>query len=84
MSRLVIDMTGEQHQQIKTLAAMRGKTIKEFVLEQIFPMRINQEEQGAWEELQSILSARIENAKNGGISKMSFDQITDDVIQKRS
>lgn len=84
MSRLVIDMTVEQHQQIKTLAAMRGKTIKAFVLEQIFPIKKTQEEQEAWEELQNILSTRIENANNGRISKMSFDQITDDVIQQRN
>lgn len=84
MSRLVIDMTGEQHQQIKALAAMRGKTIKEFVLEQIFPMDISPEEQGAWKELQSILSTRIKSAEQGKVSRKTFDQITDDVIQERS
>lgn len=84
MSRLVIDMTGEQHQQIKALAAMRGKTIKEFVLEQIFPMDIDPEEQKAWKELQSILSTRIKSAEQGKVSRKTFDQITDDVIQERS
>ncbi len=84
MSRLVIDMSGEQHQQIKALAAMRGKSIKDFVLEQILPAQINNKEQKAWEELQNLLSSRITNAEKGAISNKTFDQITEEVIKARS
>jgi uncharacterized protein (DUF1778 family) len=35
MSRLSIDLTPEQHQKIKAVAAMQGKSIKEYVLAQI-------------------------------------------------
>jgi hypothetical protein len=33
MSRISIDVTPEQHQKLKALAALRGKSIKQFVLE---------------------------------------------------
>ena len=63
---------------------MRGKSIKEFVLEQIFPVQISEEEQTAWEELQSMLSSRIAKAEDGAVSQKTFSQITDAVIQERS
>lgn len=84
MSRLAIELTPKQHQQIKTLAAMRGKSIKDFVLEQIFPVQISNEEKDAWNELQTMLNARIAKAEGGAISQKSLDQITDEAIQQRS
>lgn len=81
MSRLVIDMSGEQHQQIKALAAMQGKSIKSFVLGQIFPAEKTNKEQKAWNELQALLSSRITDAENGAVSNKTFDQITDEVIR---
>lgn len=84
MSRLVIDMSVEEHQQIKTLAAMRGMTIKEFVLGQIFPLDISAEEEQAWRQLQEVLSNRISQAEKGGIANKSFSQITDEVIKQQN
>ena len=84
MSRLVIDMSGEQHQQIKALAAMQGKSIKNFVLEQIFPAEKTNKEQEAWNELQALLASRISDAENGAVSNKTFDQITDEVIRELS
>ena len=84
MSRLVIDMSDEQHQQIKALATMQGKSIKDFVLEQILPAHINDKEQKAWEELQSLLSSRIANAEKGAISNKTFNQITEETIKART
>lgn len=77
MSRLVIDVSGEQHQQIKSMAAIHGKSIKEFVLERIF----NHDEQDAWNELKSILLSRIEAAESGEISDKSFKQITEETLK---
>jgi len=81
MSRLVIDMSGEQHQQIKALAAMQGKSIKSFVLEQIFPVEKTNKEQLAWNKLQALLASRISDAETGAVSNKTFDQITDEVIR---
>ena len=82
MSRLVIDVTGEQHQQIKALAALQGKTIKNFILEKLFVDDVD-DEQAAWDELENLLAARIEAAENGNISTKTFEQITEEVIQAR-
>ena len=84
MSRLVIDMSGEQHQQIKALAAMQGKSIKRFVLEQIFPAEKTNKEQEAWNDLQALLASRISDAEKGVISKKTFDQITEETIKARN
>ncbi|WP_247648063.1 hypothetical protein [Pannonibacter phragmitetus] len=37
MSRLTIDLTDKQHQSLKALAALQGKTIKQYALERLFP-----------------------------------------------
>lgn len=37
MSRLTIDMTEQQHQSLKALAALEGKTIKQYTIERLFP-----------------------------------------------
>ncbi len=81
MSRLVIDMSSEQHQQIKALAAMQGKSIKRFVLEQIFPAEKTDKEQKAWDKLQALLASRIRDAETGAVANKTFDQITDEVIK---
>jgi len=35
MSRLTIDMTDQQHQSLKAMAALQGKTIKQYALERL-------------------------------------------------
>jgi hypothetical protein len=85
MSRLSIELTTEQHQQIKTLAAMQGKSIKDFILEKLFSAQsANNEEQQAWQELQTLLTARIAAAESGSVSNKTFAQITNETIQKWS
>ncbi len=37
MSRLTIDITDQQHQSPKALAALQGKTIKQYAIERLFP-----------------------------------------------
>lgn len=79
MSRLVIDVSGEQHQQIKTLAALQGKTIKEFVLEKVLPAA-DESEGAAWEQLKEILLGRIEEAQQSGPSSKSLNELTREMI----
>ncbi len=38
MSRLTIDVTDRQHQSLKALAALQGKTMKEYAIERLFPL----------------------------------------------
>ena len=37
MSRLTIDISDQQHQNLKALAALQGKTIRQYTLERLFP-----------------------------------------------
>ncbi|UVI40876.1 hypothetical protein L1F33_14560 (plasmid) [Qipengyuania spongiae] len=37
MSRLTIDISPEQHQALKALAALEGKTMKQYALERLLP-----------------------------------------------
>ncbi len=39
MSRLTIDITVQQHQALKAMAALQGKTIKEYAIERLFRQR---------------------------------------------
>jgi hypothetical protein len=80
MSRLSIDLTPEQHQKIKAVAALQGKSIKEYVLAQILPT--STDEQMALNELEAFLDERIESARAGKISKKSVEEIFQEVYSE--
>jgi DNA-binding transcriptional regulator YhcF (GntR family) len=82
MSRLIVEVTSEQHQMIKALAAVEGKSIKEYVLERILPVNPEDDEQAAWEELKALLESRIENMKKHGVSQKTVSQITEETLQR--
>jgi len=82
VSRLVIEVSREQHHKIKTLASLQGKTIKEFVLEKLFA-DASSDEKKAWDELGAMLSTRVDKVKKTGTSKKSVDQLIEDAIQTR-
>ena len=74
MSRLVIDVTGEQHQQIKIMASLQGITIKDFVMEKLF----SDDDAAAMKELSTLLFSRIKEAENGGISSKTMRQVAEE------
>ncbi|WP_417467635.1 antitoxin [Maricaulis sp.] len=78
MSRLTIDMTDQQHQSLKALAALQGKTIKQYALERLFPGDTDAER--AWQELKTLLEARIEEAQAGKVSARSIGEILDEEL----
>lgn len=73
MSRLTIDITEQQHQSLKALAALQGKTIKQYTLERLFPDNTDADQ--AWQELKALLNARI---KAGKISDKSVSHILEE------
>ncbi|MDH5480894.1 MAG: antitoxin [Nitrosomonas sp.] len=73
MSRLSIDLTPEQHQKIKAVAAMQGKSIKEYVLNQILPT--SSDEKMDLHELEVFLDERVKSAKAGKMSQKSVKEI---------
>lgn len=51
MSRLTIDVSDQQHQALKALAALEGQSIKQYTLERLFPSYEHQ----AMQALKSML-----------------------------
>lgn len=80
MSRLSIDLTPEQHKKIKAIAAMQGKSIKEYVLNQILPT--SSDEEMALHELGALLDERVKSAKAGKISQKSVKEIFQEVCSE--
>jgi hypothetical protein len=80
MSRLTIDITDQQHQSLKALAALQGKTIKQYALERLFPVDSDQ----AWRELKSLLGARINEGLAGKVSTKTVVEILDEELGQDS
>ncbi|HFK5791033.1 TPA: antitoxin [Enterobacter kobei] len=80
MSRLTIDITDQQHQSLKALAALQGKTIKQYALERLFPGDADADL--AWQELKKLLGNRINNGLEGKVSTKSIGDILDDELSE--
>jgi hypothetical protein len=84
MRRLSIEMTPEQHQRLKAMAALHGKSIKEYVLERVLPPspETSLSEAEALRELEMLLKPRIEAAERGETVSKSVEQIFDEVASE--
>ena len=69
MSRLTIEITDQQHQNIKALAAMQGKSIKEYAMQRLLPLTADEEK--AMQELEEFFTPRIEAAERGEVVSTS-------------
>ncbi|MRT32353.1 antitoxin, partial [Xylella fastidiosa subsp. multiplex] len=70
MSRLTIDITEQQHQSLKALAALQGKTIKQYAIERLFAVDGSSDQ--AWQALRALLSERIAEGLAGKVSTKSI------------
>jgi len=83
MSRLTIDISDKQHQSLKALAALQGKTIKQYALERLFPG--DNDADKAWQELKAIVETRVEEGLSGKVSNQTIREILDEeLIEGRS
>lgn len=82
MSRLSIDLTDQQHQSLKALAALQGKTIRDYAIERLFPADMNGDQ--AWQELKAMLGERIVDGLAGKVSIKSIGQIVDEELDSRA
>ncbi|NSZ66625.1 antitoxin (plasmid) [Agrobacterium tumefaciens] len=80
MSRLTIDITDQQHQSLKALAALQGKTIKQYALERLFPGDTDAER--AWEELKTLMNMRVNDGLAGRLSTKTVGEILDEEISE--
>ena len=78
MSRLTIDVTEQQHQSLKALAALQGKTIKQYALERLFPPAADEEQ--ALRDLKALLAQRIAQAQAGDVVDRSLSDIAEDTL----
>ena len=78
MSRLTIDITTKQHQTLKALAALQGKSIKQYALERLLPDDLAEDQ--AWQELGALLRNRIEDGLAGEVSSSNMQEILDDEL----
>jgi len=80
MSRLTIDITDQQHRSLTALAALQGKTIKQYALERLFPANGDQD----WQELKSLLGTRINEGLVGKVSAKNVGEILDEELGEDS
>ena len=78
MSRLTIDITDQQHQSLKALAALQGKSIKQYALERLFPGDADADQ--AWQELKTLLGTRISRGLAGKVSTKSIADVLDEEL----
>ena len=82
MSRISIDVTPEEHQKLKALAALRGKSIKDYVIERTLGADDDASVAAALEELESLLDERIRRAKIGSVSRRTVGEIFKDAYRE--
>ena len=78
MGRLTIDITDQQHQALKAMAALQGKTIKEYALERLLPGAGDEDDLAG---LRSLLATRAAEAGRGEVSDKRISEIAADVMQ---
>jgi hypothetical protein len=79
MGRISINVTPVERQKLKAMAALAGKSIKEYVIEGTLGSGGDSEQQAALEKLESLLDARIRGARKGTISRRKVGEIFKDV-----
>ncbi len=79
MGCLTIDVTKQQHQALKAAAALQSKTIRQYVLEHLFPS--TSDEAKAIDGLKTLLSQRMAEAMRGGVLDRSITDIASEVLE---
>ncbi len=85
MPRLSIDITPEEHQKLKAIAALKGESIKDYVLKRILgdaPALNDLSEAEAVAALADFLRPRIEQARRGEFSTKSMADIRHEAHKK--
>ena len=85
MPRLSIEISAEEHRKLKAVAALRGQSIKDYVLEKTLAEPEDdwtQDELAAVEELERLLAPRIADAEQGRISTLTFNEFIEEVKRK--
>jgi hypothetical protein len=74
----LVDISPEDHQKLKAIAALKGQNIKDYVLGRALgdaPAIAGMSEDQAFMALANVLEPRIEHARRGELSGKSLDEI---------
>jgi hypothetical protein len=82
MSRISIDVTEHEHKKLKAMAALRGQSIKEYVLERT--MGTDEADNDALMELEKLLDRRIQAAQAGAVSRRTASEVFAQATRKRA
>jgi hypothetical protein len=82
MSRISIDVSDQEHKKLKALAALRGQSIKDFVLERA--LGGDEAETAALKELEELLDNRIQAAQAGAVSRRTVSEVFAEAARKKS
>lgn len=83
--RLSIEVTQEQHQRLKAISALRGQSIKDYVLERVFQLlpEVNTaNEDEALRQLEAFFQPRIDAAEQGAVVNKSVLAIFEETHQE--
>ena len=78
--RLSIEVSPEQHQQLKAVAALSGKSIKAYVLERVLPSKQSEEDGEALRQLEALLEPRLKAVSEVAGHK-TVEQIFEETFQ---
>ena len=82
MSRISIDVSDQEHKKLKALAALRGQSIKDFVLERA--LGGDEAETAALKELEELLDDRIRAAQAGAVSRRTVPEVFAEAARKKA
>ena len=75
MSRISIDISDEEHRKLKAMAALKGQSLKDFLLQRTLGEQLQTVEESALVELVKLLDARVQRAEKEGVSPRTVDEI---------
>ncbi len=75
MSRISIDISDEEHRKLKAMAALKGQSLKDFLLQRTPGEETQTDEEAALVELVALLDARVQRAEKNGVSTRTVDEI---------
>lgn len=76
MPRISIDVTSEQHERLKALAAERGQSVDDYVLARSLDEQpLTDDEKLALAELKDLLASRTREAEDGNVVPVDFKEI---------
>ena len=75
MSRISIDISDQEHRKLKAMAALKGQSLKDFLLQRTRGEETQTDEEAALVELVALLDARVQRAEKEGISSRTVDEI---------